>query len=104
MPDINITDCSEALAAIECYRRLKKDLKQDITPRLIGWGVAAIAIESPRLLIGRGWDKKTTEERWRLVRMNLSATAINALAARLKQQYGPPPDQLSLFEGKPGEQ
>lgn len=100
MPDLEITDCSEALAAIECFRRIQKDLDKDITPRLIAWGLAAIAMENPLLKFDRRrWARMTTEERWRRVRMYLSATGINALADRLRKQYGrEPPKQMSLLD------
>lgn len=94
----DIIDCSQALAEIEAFRRVQRELNKDITPRLIAWGLKAIAIEQPMLKMTPQWERMNTDERWRQIRMTISADGINALATQIKKSYGPPPKQMSLLD------
>lgn len=93
-----IIDCSDALAKIEALRRSQEALGKPIENQLINWGLQALSREAPERNIRQGWEQMTTEQRWRRVRMNLSANAINALRRVLERRYGSPVDQLSLLE------
>lgn len=88
-------DCSDSLAAIEAYRQASIMEGNDITPRLIQWGLIAIARERPGANLGP-WDSLDSLSRWRRVRMNLSAEAIISLHERLKKTWGAVPVQMEL--------
>jgi hypothetical protein len=91
-------DCTEALALISAYRDFLSASGTDITPRLINWGLKAIAREKGSTgYVRRNWEQLSQEERWRRVRAFLSGTALNVLAGHLEREYGQPTEQLSLL-------
>lgn len=97
-------DCSEALAIISAYRDFLTASGNDITPRLIAWGLKAIEREKGSAgFARRGLEEMSQEERWRRVRLFMSAHALKALASHLEREYGEPATQLSLLGGNDGQ-
>jgi hypothetical protein len=97
-------NCSDALALISAYRDFLTASGNDITPRLIAWGLKAIEREKGSAgFARRGWEEMGQEERWRRVRLFMSANALNVLAGVLEREYGEPATQLSLLGGNHGQ-
>lgn len=78
----------DAFTQIDCIRIVQARLGKPIEHRLVTWGLAAIARDSPKSCVRDGWHKLTTDEaRWRRVRVHLSADAVRTLARLLHQRY-----------------
>ena len=91
-------DCTDALALISAYRDFLSASGNNITPRLIAWGLKVIEREKGSTgYVRRNWEELSQEERWRRVRAFLSGKALNVLAGHLEQEYGQPAEQLSLL-------
>lgn len=92
-------NCADAIGTIAAIQRFKKDSGQDITPRLVRWGLSALEKRGTSLVnVKRGWSELTPEQRWRRVRAYLPGSALDTLAAILEREYGAPVEQLSLVQ------